>query len=108
MKAHTPAPYDKPVLLAIRACIAGKASEAQQQLAMDWIITQASNLYDMSYRDGADGGELATAFHEGRRFVGNQIVKMTRPETLAGLDKAGIGGGRPRRKREAPNDGQPG
>lgn len=102
MKAHLPAPYDKTVLMAVRACMAGTASEGQQKLAMDWIITMASNLYDMSYRDDADGGELATAFHEGRRFVGNQIVKMLRPETLDALDKAAAGGSKPRRKREAP------
>ena len=68
--------------MAIRACIAGQANEGQQKLAMDWIITHAANLYDMSYRAEGQGGALATAFAEGRRFVGNQIVKMTRPETL--------------------------
>lgn len=86
MKAHTPAIYDKTVLMAIRACIAGKANEGQQQMAMDWIITKASNLYDMSYREG-DGA--ATAFAEGRRFVGNQIVKMLREETLKAVELEG-------------------
>jgi len=85
MEAHAPAPYDKDILIAIRACIAGKASEGQQQTAMDWIITKASNLYDVSYRKQ---DTHATAFAEGRRFVGNQIVKMTRPETLKALEPA--------------------
>jgi hypothetical protein len=84
--AHQPAPYDKDILMAVRACIAGKANEGQQKLAMDWIITKASNLYDMSYRPDGKGGARATEFHEGRRFVGNQIVKMTRPETLQALE----------------------
>jgi basic membrane lipoprotein Med (substrate-binding protein (PBP1-ABC) superfamily) len=100
VKAHQPAQYNKSVLLAVRACIAGKANESQQQTAMDWIITQASNLYDMSYRDQADGGPTATAFHEGRRFVGSQIVKLTRPETLKALEAAETGR-KPRTKREA-------
>lgn len=86
MDAHQPAPYDKDILMAVRACIAGKANEGQQKLAMDWIITKASNLYDMSYRPDGKGGARATEFHEGRRFVGNQIVKMTRPETLQALE----------------------
>lgn len=86
MDAHSPAPYDKAVLTAIRACIAGKANEGQQKLAMDWIITKAANLYDMSYRPDGKGGARATEFHEGRRFVGNQIVKMTREETLRALE----------------------
>lgn len=84
MEAHAPAPYDKDILMAIRACIAGKASEGQQQTAMDWIITKASNLYDVSYRKQ---DTHATAFAEGRRFVGNQIVKMLREETLKALEK---------------------
>lgn len=89
MQAHHPAPYTKDDLIAIRACLAGNANEGQQKRAMDWIITQASNLYDMSYRPEVQGGALAMAFAEGRRFVGNQIVKMTRPETLEALNKPG-------------------
>lgn len=88
MHAHNPAPYDKDDLMAIRACLAGTANEGQQKHAMDWIITSAANLYDMSYRVEGQGGALATAFAEGRRFVGNQIIKMTRLETLQALDNA--------------------
>lgn len=80
--AHSPAPYSEAVLYAIRALIAGTANDGQQKLAIDWIITKASNHYDLSYRKG---DSHATAFAEGRRFVGAQIVKMTRPETLAAL-----------------------
>ncbi|RUU80009.1 hypothetical protein [Mesorhizobium sp. M7A.F.Ca.MR.362.00.0.0] len=85
-EAHAPAPYDKDILMAIRALIAGKANEGQQQTAMDWIIQQASNLYDVSYRKQ---DSHATAFAEGRRFVGNQIVKMTRPEALKAVEGNG-------------------
>lgn len=77
MEAHAPAEYDLDVVMAIRALISGKASEGQQKLGMDWIITKVANLYDMSYRPDKDGGARATEFHEGRRFVGSQIVKMT-------------------------------
>lgn len=77
--AHGPAAYVEADVLAIRACIAGTANEGQQKRAMDWIISQASRYYDLSYRPGDPG---ATNFHEGRRYVGAQIVKMTRPETL--------------------------
>lgn len=104
MKAHAPAPYEKADILAIRACLAGVASEAQQKRAMDWIITRAANLYDMSYRDQVDGGVTATAFHEGRRFVGSQIVKMTLPETLKAIEAAEKRAKRPARTREAKTD----
>ena len=83
MEAHAPAPYDKDILMAIRAMIAGKANEGQQQMGMDWIIQQASNYYDLSYRKN---DSHATAFAEGRRFVGAQIVKMTRSETLKAVE----------------------
>lgn len=105
MKAHSPAPYDRADLMAIRACIEGTANAGQQQRAMDWIITKAANLYDMSYRPDDDGGARATEFHEGRRFVGNQIVKMTRPETLAALERASREP-KPKRTREAKSDDQ--
>ena len=100
MEAHAPAPYDKDILMAIRACIAGKANEGQQQTAMDWIIQQASNYYDLSYRKN---DSHATAFAEGRRFVGAQIVKMLRAETLKAVE------GKPPKpvrgkRQEAPND----
>lgn len=86
-EAHAPAPYDKDTLMAIRACIEGKANEGQQKLAMDWIITRAANYYDLSYRAGGEDGRRASDFHEGRRFVGSQIVKMTRPETLMAVER---------------------
>jgi hypothetical protein len=83
MEAHAPAPYDKDIVMAIRAVIAGKANEGQQQAAMDWIIQHASNYYDLSYRKN---DSHATAFAEGRRFVGAQIVKMLRSETLKAVE----------------------
>jgi hypothetical protein len=98
MEAHTPAPYDKDILMAVRACIAGVATDGQQKMTMDWIITKAANLYDMSYRPRDTG---ATDFHEGRRFVGSQIVKMLRPETLQALDTA------PRSKRKSRQEAKP-
>jgi len=77
--------------MAIRALMVGSANEAQQKLAIEWIITKAANLYDMSYRPDEKGG---TEFHEGRRFVGSQIVKMGRAEVLKAVTKS--------RQNEAP------
>lgn len=102
MEAHSPAPYDKNILMAIRAMIAGTASEGQQKLGMEWIITKAANLYDMSYRPRDTG---ATDFHEGRRFVGSQIVKMTLPITLQALEAREKKAKAPKTRQEAkPND----
>lgn len=82
MKPNAPADYDYPLVMAMRALQDGVATDSQQKLALDWIIRKASNLYDMSYRLPEDGGSSGTDFHEGRRFVGSQIVKMLTPEVL--------------------------
>lgn len=87
MKANAPAPYDESIVMAMRAIAEGVANDGQQRAALDWIITKASNLYDMSFRLPEDGGESATNFHEGRRFVGSQIVKMLTKEVLKAVAK---------------------
>lgn len=58
---------------AIQAVAAGKASEVQQQLAMRWIIERACMYYDLGF---SPESERLSAFAEGRRFVGAQIVKL--------------------------------
>lgn len=82
--AHSPAKYDKAIVVAMRALAAGVANEGQQKAALDWIINHASRLYDMSYRPG---DAHATAFAEGRRFAGSQVVKMLRDETLQAVSQ---------------------
>lgn len=99
-EANAPAVYDKNILMAIRAMVSGKATEGQQKLGMDWIINHASRLYDMSYRSG---DPYATAFAEGRRFPGSQIVKMLRDETLKAVTAPAKKA--PKQRQEAkPND----
>lgn len=73
-----PAPYDPDGAdtMAIKALAAGKASEGQQKRALDWIIKTLCGTYDLSFRPGPDG-ERDTAFAEGKRHVGLQLVKHT-------------------------------
>jgi hypothetical protein len=71
-KAYAPAPYEIADIVAIKALANGTAMEHQQKRAMDWIIRAACATYDLSYRPESDRD---TAFAEGRRFVGLQIVK---------------------------------
>lgn len=60
---------------AIQALARGNASEAQQQRALRYVIEVLAGTYDQSYRPGkADD----TVFAEGRRFVGLQLVKLTK------------------------------
>lgn len=67
--------------MAIQALARGIASGEQQRRAIAWIIERASGTYEMSYRPGGSEGDRDTVFAEGRRFVGNQIVKMTKLKT---------------------------
>jgi hypothetical protein len=73
-----PAPYEPADTGAIKALASGTANQGQQQRALNWIIMTLCGTYDMSYRSGS---ERDTAFAEGKRFVGNQIVKQTKLTT---------------------------
>ena len=89
-RAWTPVDYTVQIARAVQAVARGDASEREQKMAMDWIIVQAAGAYELSFRsDGGDGGERETAFAEGRRFVGLQLVKLVNmsPQLLDQLQK---------------------
>lgn len=67
----------------MQALAAGTADPVQQKRALAWIIEQAAGTYDLSYRPGAQEGDRDTAFAEGKRFVGSQIVKMLKVSVAA-------------------------
>lgn len=69
---YLPAPYDKRIVLALQALNAGEASKDQQKAAITYIVETLSNYLDLSYRPDTHD----TAFAEGRRYVGAQIMKM--------------------------------
>lgn len=71
--ADAPAGFTVAIVGAIQATYRGTASEHQQKTAMQWIITQAGNVGGISFRAG---DSHATAFLEGRRFVGAQILSL--------------------------------
>jgi hypothetical protein len=79
MSIKAPEPYlpypwasNIPLVYALKAMSEGKASDEQQKM----ILRELMNLtgyYDLSYRPESDRD---TAFAEGKRFVGAQVVKM--------------------------------
>lgn len=73
-----PPEYPVAVAYAIQALLRGEASPEMQKRALDWIIVHAAATYDQSFHP--DNPHL-TSFAEGRRFVGNQIIKMTKLDT---------------------------
>lgn len=71
--ADQPAPFELPDVAALQAVYRGQGSEDQQRRAMEWVIKQAANMPGISFRAG---DSHATAFLEGRRFVGAQILSL--------------------------------
>ena len=76
---HFPAQWDPEDAHAIQAVMYGRASEDQQRRAMTFIVNNICGTYDLSYRPPAlDPDGRATAFAEGKRFVGSQLVKFAK------------------------------
>ena len=75
-----PVKYDgrKADVAALQAMRRGEATADQQVRAMEFILETISDRNGMSYRPGGLEGDRDTAFAEGRRFVGNQMVKLTK------------------------------
>lgn len=72
-----PVKYDKADVSALQALRRGEADPDQQIRALEYILETISDRNGMSWRPGPDGAR-ETDFAEGRRFVGNQIVKLTK------------------------------
>lgn len=60
------------VTRAVKALAAGVANEGQQKTVLRWIIEEIAATYGLSYQPKSDRD---TAFMEGRRYVGLQIVQ---------------------------------
>jgi hypothetical protein len=72
--ATQPPAYEPSDVAAIQALATGAATAGQQVEALRWIVEMAAGTYDLSYRVDP----CATAFAEGRRFVGLNIVKLSK------------------------------
>lgn len=75
-----PADYGIADVSAVQAMASGQATPDQQKRALAWIINAASMTYDQSFVPGQPD---VAAFLEGRRSVGNQIVKLTKIDVAA-------------------------
>ena len=65
--------WDLPTAAAVQALSAGTATPEQQKDFLNWLVNQACATYDISFQLE---GDRETAFAEGRRFVGTQVVKL--------------------------------
>ena len=67
------APWEVADASAFQALQRGDASPEQQQRALDWLIKVGAATYNATFFPGAPD---ASAFAEGRRFVGLEVVKL--------------------------------
>ena len=70
-----PIPVDEFAAGCIQALERGDATEDQQREALKWIVFVACGTYETSYCPGGEEGRRDSDHHEGRRFVGLQIIK---------------------------------
>lgn len=76
--------WDLPTVSAVQALAKGEATPGQQQHAMRWLVEVAAGTYQPTFMLE---GPHESAFAEGRRFVGLQVVKLLSLSTNA-LSKA--------------------
>ena len=67
-----PAPFEPVVAAGMKALARGEASPHQQIECFNWLLKKAAGIGSQSYREGPH----ATAFAEGRRFVGIQMMML--------------------------------
>jgi len=68
-----PTRWDKPDAAAFQALARGEASPDQQKRALRFLVENIAGYYDISFRPESD---RVSAFAEGKRFVGQQVVKL--------------------------------
>lgn len=74
-KPWQPVKYSKADVTAVQSLLRDDADAGMRKRGMDFIIENICGTYDMSFRPGPDGTR-ETDIAEGKRHVGNQIVKF--------------------------------
>jgi hypothetical protein len=77
---YSPPKWELPDVYSFQALQKGEANCDQQKHVLSYIIKSLCGTYDLSYRPTSDRD---TAFAEGKRFVGLQIVKMLNMDIAA-------------------------
>lgn len=75
-----PAEWEPADVSAVQALNRGDASPDAQRRALKWIIERVAMTYDQSFVPGQPD---VTQFIEGKRSVGNQIVKLLKLDLAA-------------------------
>jgi hypothetical protein len=74
-----PAAYDDDIIYAFRALVQGVANSGQQKRVWAYLMLVCGE-GDLEFRPDNFGGERASAFASGKRFVALQLKKLFLPE----------------------------
>lgn len=74
-KPFFPAEYSLADIAAIQAMATGTASSDQQKRALKWIVEEACATYGLNFYPGES---FNNDFAAGKRYVGQQIIKLTK------------------------------
>lgn len=82
--------WNPSIVAAIKAMNKGTASAPQQQIVLNWLMSEMGRVNDIPYFPGASG-DRDTAFALGRQFVARHIQRaiVTSFETLTGKPTSG-------------------
>ena len=82
-KPYAPAPYEPSHAEAVQMLSKGECPPHLQINFLKWLINDVCRTTDQSYRPDSDRD---TVFAEGKRFVGNTLIKMGRliPSNIVG------------------------
>ncbi len=69
--------FVKADIAAMQALSRGEATPEQQKRAINYIVVDLSGINKLSFHPASDGGR-GTAFAQGRWFIGNNIIEMTK------------------------------
>lgn len=73
-----PADYNSAVVTAVQQLMDGTCDAHLQKQFMHWLIVECCDTYGMSFRPEDKGGHDAMVFAEAKRYIGNQIIKMSK------------------------------
>jgi len=76
-KPYAEPTYDEVVVGAMRALLSHTANEGQQKTAVEYIINELCQYYDVSFVPG-EGGRRDTDFAEGKRYVAAHIITLAK------------------------------
>lgn len=91
---YQPVSLTQEIAWAIKGVATGTADAGQQSIFMKWLVWDCAKTYEMSFRAEGPHPQKDQDFAEGKRFVGNSLIRVINmtPEMVAQYPKMGGAG----------------